>query len=190
MSESEVPSAAAPPRRGFFARVAAWVVGGFCAIVPGAVGLVTALNPLRLRAESGRLVRLTTLAALPEDGTPRKFDVIVDRSDAWNYFPDEPIGAVFLRRTGDAARPVEALQVICPHAGCIIQYEAAGGGRFFCPCHAASFDLSGKRLEQPSHSPRDMDTLEVDPQRLAADGEVWVRFENYKTGTSQKVVQS
>jgi menaquinol-cytochrome c reductase iron-sulfur subunit len=175
-------------RRGFFSRLVALGVGGVAVVVPAIVGLVTALNPLRQKSQTGQLVRLTTLAALPEDGSPRKFPVIVDRVDAWNYFPDEPIGSVFLRRTGDASQPVEALHAICPHAGCMIQI--ASGSRqqgFICPCHAATFDLEGKRLQDPSQSPRDMDTLDVEIR----DGEeVWVVFQNFKTGTSKKVAQA
>ena len=90
---------------------------------------------------------------LPDDGTPRKVPVIADRTDAWNTYPAEPIGAVFLRRTGGK---VTALQVICPHAGCSINFEgSAAAGKFFCPCHAASFDLAGKRTDRDlAQSPR------------------------------------
>ena len=184
MSEP-IPPCAASPRRGFIQKAIALVVGGISVIVPGVVGVVAVLNPLRQRSQTGDFVRLTLLDALPEDGTPIRFPVIADRVDAWNRFPNEPIGAVFLRRTGEADQPVEAIHTICPHAGCIVEYQTgAGGGRLFCPCHAASFDLTGRRLESPSHSPRDLDTLEVE---IRGQGEVWVKFQNFRTGTSEKV---
>ena len=106
---------------------------------------------------------MTSLDALPDDGSPQKFPVIADRTDAWNFFPNVPVGAVYLRRTGKDQ--VEALQVVCPHAGCSIMLEKKGPGTiikgekkvpdtfFFCPCHAASFDLAGKRLDDTSPSP-------------------------------------
>jgi len=157
-------------------------------VVPAVVGAAAALNPLRQKSRGGQLLRITTLDALPENGTPRRFPVIADRQDAWNRFTAQPIGAVFLRRTGDEKAPVAAIQVICPHAGCVVQFEeGAEGGRFFCPCHAASFDLDGRRLENPSISPRDMDTLEVE---IKNQNEVWVRFQNFITGTSEKTAQA
>jgi menaquinol-cytochrome c reductase iron-sulfur subunit len=174
-------------RRGFLGQVVALVFAGLGLLVPAVTGIVAFLNPLGQRSQTGRLLRVTSLDVLPEDGTPRRFPAIADRTDAWNYFPSEPVGAVFLRRTGDPNSPVEALQVVCPHMGCFIEYrETPEGGIFFCPCHGASFDLSGKRLELPSESPRDMDRLEIDQQRLGR-GEVWVRFQNFRTGTSEPV---
>jgi nitrite reductase/ring-hydroxylating ferredoxin subunit len=179
--------AAAPggTRRGFFAQAAAVICGAVSLLVPAAIGVVAFLNPLRQKGQAGGFLRLASLGAVPEDGMPQKFAIIADRSDAWNRFPNEPIGAVFLRRVKDG---VQALQVICPHAGCSINYESAsGGGRFFCPCHAAAFDLTGKRLDATSMSPRDMDALEVE---IRSGSEVWVKFQNFHTGTPLKVAQA
>ena len=169
-------------RRGFLARATTLVLGGAALCVPALTGLVAWLNPLRRKSQAGQSLKLATLAALPEDGTPRKFPVIADRTDAWNRFPNEPIGAVFLRLAGE--NQVEAYQVVCPHAGCSITAEGSGKeAKFFCPCHEAHFDLAGKRLDSPSASPRDMDTLTVE---IKNGGEIWVKFENFETGTSQK----
>ena len=178
-------------RRGFIANAIALVVGTATMMVPAAVGVVAFLNPLRQRGQAGKPFRLTSLDVLPADGTPRKFPIIADRIDAWNRFPNEPIGAVFLRRTGE--KSVEAIQVICPHAGCTLQFEAAAaGGKFFCPCHGASFDLAGKRLDATSASPRDLDTLDVEIRDGSAgsSAEVWVKFQDFQTGTSAKVVKA
>jgi menaquinol-cytochrome c reductase iron-sulfur subunit len=174
-------------RRGFFLQAVTLLLGGLALLVPAATAIVAFLNPLRQKGGGGRFLRVTTLEALPEDGTPQRFPVVADRTDAWNYYPSGPIGAVFLRRTGDPKDPVLALHVVCPHAGCYLQYRHSGeGGEFLCPCHAATFDLNGKRREVPSQSPRDMDSLEVDAQRLRA-GEVWVKFQDFQTGRTAKV---
>ena len=185
--ETPAKTPAADDRRGFLAQAATFALAGVGLLVPAVTGIVALLNPLRQKGQAGRFLRMTSLEVLPEDGTPRRFPVVADRTDAWNRFPDEPIGAVFLRRTGNRQEPVQALQVVCPHAGCYIEYrDAPQGGKFFCPCHGAGFDLGGKCLEKPSESPRPMDTLEVDRKRLQ-DGEVWVKFQNFRTGTSGKV---
>jgi menaquinol-cytochrome c reductase iron-sulfur subunit len=169
-------------RRGFLAQAAALLCGAVALLVPAAAGLVAFLNPLRQKGQGGGWMRLATLDALPADGTPQRLPVIADRIDAWTHYPAEPVGAVFLWRVGDE---VKALQVVCPHAGCSINYQSLPqGGEFFCPCHAASFDLAGKRTQATSPSPRDMDALEAE---IRNRNEVWVNFQSFRIGTTQKV---
>ena len=90
-------------RRGFLGRAAAWAVGGAAAAVPFVTGIVAFLNPLGQKSRSGQFLPLASLDMVPEDGTPKKFPVIRDHTDAWTHFPPEPIGAVFLRRVGGLA---------------------------------------------------------------------------------------
>jgi len=160
------------------------VLGIVACVVPAVVGIVTFLNPLRKKGQAGRFIRLASLDVLPENGTPRRFPVIADRTDAWNRFPNEPIGAVFLRRTGKDG--VEAIHVVCPHAGCFIGYDQ-DENEFLCPCHNAHFDLTGKRKDENSPSPRDLDTLDVE---IRNGTEVWVKFQNFRTGIPSKVVEA
>lgn len=174
---------AGPTRRGFCGAALAVLVGAAGLAAPLFAGLLSVFNPLRQKSAAGQALRLTTLDSLPEDGTPRKFPVLTDRSDGWTRFRNEPVGAVFLRRLGDK---VSAIHVVCPHAGCFVTYNA-GENIFFCPCHVGRFDLSGKRLDEKSPSPRDLDTLEAEVRN---GNEVWVKFENYQTGTPNKVVQA
>src|SRR5260221_674567 len=82
-----------------------------------AAGLAVYLDPLRHKSSGKGSVRVASLEALPSDGIPRKFPVLATRVDAWNKFREVPIGAVYLRRTGDQ---IEALNVVCPHAGCFV----------------------------------------------------------------------
>ena len=181
------PTAAQDPRRSFLRKTLALALGSLAYAVPGLAGIVAFLNPLRplrQKSQAGQPVRVASLDMLPEDGTPQEVSVVADRTDAWNRFPNEPIGAVFLRRTGKDQ--VEAINVVCPHAGCSVQYQE-GAGKLFCPCHAASFDLAGKRLDETSHSPRDLDTLEAE---IRNGTEVWVRFQNFRTGIAEKVEEA
>ena len=186
--ENSPKTACGDDRRGFIVKASALVLGAVSLLAPVATGVVAFFNPLRQKAQGGRAVRLASLHVLPEDGIPRKFPVIADRTDAWNRFPNEPIGAVFLRKTGNKDRPVEAINVVCPHAGCSIQYSGSPeGGKFFCPCHTASFDLAGKRLDANSPSPRDLDTLDV---QIDNGTEIWVKFQDFRTGTSRKTART
>ena len=87
-------------RRNFLVKAAAVILGGIAAAVPVVAGLLTFADPLRRRSsKSGDgFMRVANLDAVPDDGVPRQFAVIADRSDAWNRFPQEAIGVVYLRR--------------------------------------------------------------------------------------------
>src|SRR5262245_21118744 len=175
---------AGPPRRNVVAAILATIIGGIVALFPVATGLFVFLDPLFKRKpaaksegeSSHQLRRVSSLAALPEDGTPVQVPVIADLTDAWNREPNQPVGAVYLRRVGDK---VECFNAICPHAGCFVAY-AADRKVFQCPCHTSSFQLDGQRI-LPSPSPRNMDALKVDGGKLK-EGEVWVEFVNYYPG--------
>jgi menaquinol-cytochrome c reductase iron-sulfur subunit len=119
------------------------------------------------------------LDSLPNDGTPQYFKVIADRWDAWNYIPNEPVGAVFLRKGEDGG--VVAFNVGCPHAGCAVEF-ASRTREFQCPCHSSSFSIAGERSAS-SPSSRNLDELPIE----IVDGDVWVEFMNYRTGTSEKI---
>ena len=67
-------------------------VGGMAYLSPLAAGTVPFLNPLREKSQTGEFLRLASLENLPEDGTPQKIVIVADRTDAWNRFPDEPVG--------------------------------------------------------------------------------------------------
>ncbi|MDB6112628.1 MAG: (2Fe-2S)-binding protein [Pedosphaera sp.] len=168
-------------RRGFFKGALALVLGGLVGLVPALAGLTVLLDPLRRKGAQGTTVKVTTLDALPPDGVPRKFPVLANRTDAWNKYTNVPVGAVYLRRTsGDQ---VEALNVVCPHAGCFVDFSAESG-RFLCPCHNSSFTADGKIASATSPSPRALDSLQVEVRK---DGEVWVAFQNFKAGQPEKV---
>ncbi len=176
-------SPAIEPRRGFLFKILAVLLGAAAYVPPVALGVASFLNPLRQKRQAGQFMRLAALEALPADGAPLKTTVTMDRVDAWNRLLNQPVGAVFLQRVGP--KEVRAIHVVCPHAGCFVTYDAAKK-IFFCPCHSASFDLEGKRLDATSSSPRDLDTLECKVE----GAEVWVRFQNFRTGTSEKIAEA
>ena len=99
MNKSGDAQPSAEGRRGFIQKCLAGIIGAVIGIVPAAAGLCMLLDPLRRKSANAGAVRVTSLEALPADGLPRKFSVIADRTDAWNKFPQVPVGAVYLRRT-------------------------------------------------------------------------------------------
>lgn len=179
MRQPEIPTD--PARRDFVKKAASIAIGAACTAVPMAAGVAVFLDPLRRASPAAEPIKVTTLEALPADGVPRKFSIFASRSDAWNRYPQAPIGAIYLRRTAD--KTVEALNVVCPHAGCFVDYVPSRNG-FFCPCHNSSFGLDGSIADVRSPSPRSLDMLEVEIR----DGlEVWVKFQNFRAGHAEKL---
>lgn len=199
--ESTAPAAANDrPRRNFLVEFGALAAGAVGALVSLGAGLTVLLDPLirkqqvpgKYRQASGGgqegFVRVATLDAVPDDGVPRRFPVLADQLDAWNFAPNQPIGAVFLRREAGSSE-VQVLHSTCPHAGCAVTFKAADAeqsqGFYHCPCHNSAFALNGEKLDRPGKenpSPRPLDALEVDTQRLQDTGEVWIKFLDFYTG--------
>ncbi len=181
-----------PDRRGFI-KGASCAIGAAIGAVPMAAGVRVVLDPLsrQATAEGGaEFIRLADVSDLPES-EPMKFAIVEDKTDKWSRYKDVPVGAVYLlKETGDssaddAEAPVSviAYNTVCPHLGCFVDYRKDEQD-FFCPCHDSNFDLEGNLLK--GVSPRAMDTLEVDEEKLKA-GEIWVKFQRFKSNTKEKI---
>jgi menaquinol-cytochrome c reductase iron-sulfur subunit len=175
------PDPASPERRNFLTEGLSVIIGGLVGLVPAAAGLAVYLDPLRRKSQVGNFVRVTSLDALPNDGVPRKFPVLASKTDAWTKTAQTPIGAVYLRRTGETA--LQAFNVVCPHAGCFVDYMPERIG-YFCPCHNSTFAQDGKLSDANSPSPRGLDTLECE---IRNQKEVWVKFQNFQAGHAEKI---
>ena len=178
-------------RRTFF-EVASVLLGAVVGIVPVLVGLVAFIDPLRRRpakpelyreGEGGSadgLIRVASVNALSV-GAPQRFPVIDDQLDAWNFTPDQPIGAVYIEKL--AGGDVRVFNTTCPHAGCSV---ACNGEAYHCPCHNSSFNLDGSKKVSDSGrenpSPRALDSLDYELR----DGDIWVDFKNFYTGKHEK----
>jgi menaquinol-cytochrome c reductase iron-sulfur subunit len=178
----ETPDASPPPdRRDFISKAAAIVIGGSLVAAPAVAGLCVLCDPLRRKSEVGATVLVANLNSLPEGGEPRKFPVVATLVNAWNRTPNVPIGAVYLQRLKD--NKVRALNVVCPHAGCFVNYRTTDND-YFCPCHNSRFSVDGKILDPKSPSPRPLDEL---PVEIRKGTEVWVTFQNYRAGTHEQI---
>jgi Rieske Fe-S protein len=180
-----------PPatRRSFFTVAAAIVAGAIAVLAPIGVGIASFLTPLFRRSQSTK-VRVALLDQTPDDGQPRFFPVIADRVDAWNRYPAQRIGAVYLVRQPGEATPT-AFTAKCPHAGCFIGYTP-GETTFKCPCHTSEFKLDGTRARGDAEvSPRDMDKLNVELVNSTSGDvevtEVWVEFADFQTGHKEQI---
>ena len=113
---------------------------------------------------------MAALETLPDDGTPQVFRVIADRFDAWNYFPNEPVGAVYLRKL--KGNKIAAFNMFCPHAGCAVDFDA-GKNEYHCPCHNSSFSRNGDKIKGPSKRGLDPLPVAVDHGRVKV---TWLRY--------------
>ena len=156
-------------------------VGALVGIVPAAIGGLFFLDPLlrkRGKGEGDGFIETDlVLDALPEDGTPIRYTVRDDLINAWNMFPDQPIGSAWLRRIQDQ---VLAFNTVCPHLGCAVEHRPSEGD-FYCPCHTSAFDMNGEPLNVIP--PRAMDTLEAEVR----DGRIWLKYQEFRGATSEKV---
>ena len=172
-------------RRGFMAKTAAMVIGAIIVVFPFAAGLGPVFDPILRRKDNKKdpLTPLAKLSELPEDGSPKRFQVITDHDDAWSRQPRQPVGAVYLRRLGDGK--VQAFTATCPHAGCFVDFRK-DSNQYLCPCHESPFTVDGAVI-QPSPSPRDMDSLEYEVRKNAEGEElVYVNFQQFYTGRAEK----
>ncbi len=181
-----------PTRRGFLYKALTATIGAVVGIFPLIAGLLFFLDPLRKRKVVGGkgdakegFIKVGSLEAVPTDGTPARFPVVVDRrEDAWTTYLNVAIGAVYVRlgKQGE----VVAFNVTCPHLGCSVDY-IPGNKQYLCPCHDSAFALDGSRTNKTP--PRDLDTLEVDIDKLKI-GEIWVKYQDFRTGEEHKVVKT
>jgi menaquinol-cytochrome c reductase iron-sulfur subunit len=171
------------PRRDFLTKAAAVVTGGAITACPIAAGVAVVADPLMRSTGEAKFVRVAASEAVPADGVPRQFPVIVEsRDDAWTRYVNEAIGAVILRRDPETKKIV-AWTATCPHAGCFVGFQPANN-QFFCPCHNSAFGMDGKVLSGPP--PRDLDSLEVEEQ----DDSIMVKFQDFIVGVHDKIVKT
>jgi menaquinol-cytochrome c reductase iron-sulfur subunit len=182
------------PRRGFFVQFLAAAIGLVLGVIPLAAGTLFFLDPLLRKNrsattaapgaggiekdEDGFINLNVTVSSLPDRGIPQSFKVRDDRIDAWNKFKNVEIGTVWLRRDEDGS--VLALNSICPHLGCAVDYRTSNKD-FYCPCHTSTFDLKGERLNQIP--PRNMDALQI---KVKGDT-IWLKYENFRAATEEKI---
>lgn len=169
-------------------KCAAGTIGATIIAVPVGVAGYAFLDPvLRGKGDAqAPFVRVARLDEVPQDGTPRRFEVRADQWDKWTFIPDAPVGAVFLRRDPGSGKIV-ALHTTCPHLGCSVDLRQHGEtARYVCPCHDSAFELDGTVI-QPSPSPRALDELAVEERDGPSGKEVWVQFVNYRVGRADKV---
>jgi menaquinol-cytochrome c reductase iron-sulfur subunit len=155
------------------------VISAIVGAVPVIAGLVAFLDPLRRQGAGGKWFRVGTVGSLKK-GVPERVTIVGQRRDGWTEYQQEPVGAVFLVSEPDG-EGLKAFNATCPHAGCSVAFQPAKNC-FLCPCHTSAFDIEGHAIS--AVPPRDMDSLDCE---IRGDGEIWVKYEDFLTGTAHKI---
>ncbi|MCA8998690.1 MAG: Rieske (2Fe-2S) protein [Planctomycetaceae bacterium] len=183
------PTADGRPRRSFLYQGLAVAIGTVVGIVPAVMGLGFLLNPLYKKkssaddASADGFRKLGTTDVLAPGGAPVMFQVIGNKQDAWTTYANTPLGSVYVRMLEDG-KTLEAFNARCPHLGCTVNYRGDKQD-YLCPCHDSGFGLTGERSNEIP--PRGLDQLEVEVRN---DNELWVKFQNFRAGTAEKVAVS
>jgi cytochrome b6-f complex iron-sulfur subunit len=77
-----------------------------------------------------------------------------------------PKGRFYLARLSDGG--FLALHRECTHLGCTVPW-VADQGRFVCPCHASSFDITGQVLSPPAPRPLDIFPVRIENDIVKVD---------------------
>lgn len=132
MSESR------PGRRHFLQ----WLGAGLGLVAIGE-GIWVALSFLRPRRRQAAAATALVICGRVEDFAPGSVTPF-------------PAGKFYLARLEEGG--FMALHRECTHLGCTVPWSRTEG-RFVCPCHASTFDISGQVLAAPA--PRPLDLLAV-----------------------------
>jgi Rieske Fe-S protein len=187
-----------------------WAIFGLGAIFSAIIGVPIvcyALDPRHRHGPKSSLkpVDRINLDELEKD-IPKQGTIRDTRIDGWTLYPNDVIGRVWVvqvaaaRPAGlmtkdevenfnkDAAKKAAYLIVfttICPHLGCSVN---VGAPAFACPCHNATFLLTGTRAEADDNPAlRGMDTLEWEIDADDPDfNRIKVKFQNFVTGIAEK----
>ena len=149
--------------------------------------LASAFAGIGLLASYGLLAGEGLLFLLPGSGKAKTRKLYAGQIDQFEIgsvrtFYDLSGNEILLKRSADG---FQAFDSTCPHLGCKVRWQN-DKERFHCPCHNSSFSLEGKRAPD-SPSPRDLDKMVVDEDRLKKTGEIAIRFVNYYPGKEDRI---
>ncbi|GAB4426068.1 MAG: hypothetical protein Kow0031_05770 [Anaerolineae bacterium] len=157
-AEPAQPPEAARLSRKHFLKMGLGALTGLAMLEMGGAGLLF-LQPRSLEGEFGGTVTAGDVDSFPP-GSVTEF----------------PAGRFFLIRAENGG--FLAVYSRCPHLGCTVNWEAFNN-RFYCPCHASSFDQFGNFESAPVPRPLDVFPVQIANATVVVDTAQLQRRENF-----------
>jgi menaquinol-cytochrome c reductase iron-sulfur subunit len=167
------PDNANTARRGFLKTITL-ALGGIVGLALGIPFLGTLIGRSSVLKKAA-MAGVTNVDRLPA-GQPDRVNFLWQKEDA--YIHETTVHSVWA--VEHSPSDVTVFSPICTHAGCYYNWDP-GADQFHCPCHGSVFSKSGKVLGGPA--PRPLDTL---PNKIQ-DGELYVEWEEFKSGVPEKI---
>lgn len=139
-------------RKGFLG-IATFAIGGAIGLAIGVPAVAYILGPALKKTSEENWIALGAVSKV-EIGVPTLFKATVEQTAGWITNQQE-LTFYVLTENG---RDFVAMSNICTHLGCRVRW-VEDETQFFCPCHNAVFDKTGKVVSGPP--PRPLDTFEV-----------------------------
>ena len=162
---AETAAQDSPPdhsRRGFLIKL--WIAIGVVALVEYIVIALNFLKPRDRRTGPGD-------AAIVVAGPLERFE-----NESVTAFPQ---GKFYLVRLKDGG--FLALSRECTHLGCTVPWDGEQG-RFVCPCHSSSFDITGEVLSPPAPRALDLHPIRIENGIVKVDTATFVKRNAYDAG--------
>ena len=149
----------ATTRRSFLWKFS-WILGGVVAVEY----IVVALDFLRPRRRRGGDAAAGVVVAGP-----------VDRFEPGSVTPF-PKGKFYLARLDDGG--FLAVSRECTHLGCTVPWNSERK-LFMCPCHASSFDITGRVLSPPAPRALDLHPVRIESNTVKVDTRTRIRRKSF-----------
>jgi Rieske Fe-S protein len=190
-----------PPEQPNRRSLLAWAIFAIGAVFSAIIGVPVVAYVLDPRNRKGPKSEMRLVEGVKLDdlvvNTPVQGVVRDTRVDGWTLYPNSVVGRVWVVQVGPRPANVDAMTqmqkdayllvftTICPHLGCSVN---TGGPAFACPCHAATFTITGTRAAPGNPAQRGMDTLpwEIDPDD-PDHNRIKVTYKKYKANDAKKI---
>ena len=136
-----------------FVKIITSALGSLMAAIIGLPAIQYFISPALGKEAGDDWISLGSLEDYPFD-TPTLFNFTLTKINGWEK-SSQSYGVFVLREEG---KDVVVFSDVCTHLSCRVNWDPEQSG-YYCPCHAALFDIHGNVLSGPP--PRPLDRFET-----------------------------
>ncbi|MCJ7718121.1 MAG: ubiquinol-cytochrome c reductase iron-sulfur subunit [Anaerolineales bacterium] len=143
-----------------FVKIVTTFLGSIMAAIVGLPMIQYFISPaLNITAEDD-WISLGSLENYPME-VPTKFTFTLTRINGWEK-SSQSYGAFVFRQS---EKDVIVFSDVCTHLSCRVAWDAENA-EYFCPCHAALFDINGEVISGPPPRPLDQYEIKLEEDQL------------------------